>query len=259
MKNFLAGATVACILASAEILRELHTFEVRHYSIPLPKMKKEEKRKVLFLTDLHGKEYGKENRRLIKKIREEKPDYILIGGDMLTRTKKETEQKALRLFSHLAGICPVYAANGNHEQKMKENLEDYGSRYEKYKEAVKSTGVHLLENDSVSLHFGEQPVKVTGLEIPLSCYSRVKNTRFCLPIIRPLSHSIGSGGQILCCPDIFMEESSESRESAALLRRSLSCSQDIPEIYIKKTDIFPLSAKGLGPTRSMSVSLIRQN
>ena len=45
MKNFLAGATVACILASAEILRELHTFEVRHYSIPLPKMKKEEKRK----------------------------------------------------------------------------------------------------------------------------------------------------------------------------------------------------------------------
>ena len=57
---------------------------------------------------------------------------------------------------------------------MKENLEDYGSRYEKYKEAVKSTGVHLLENDSVSLHFGEQPVKVTGLEIPLSCYSRVK-------------------------------------------------------------------------------------
>lgn len=161
---------------------------------------------------------------------------------------------------------------------MKENLEDYGSRYEKYKEAVKSTGVHLLENDSVSLHFGEQPVKVTGLEIPLSCYSRVKreelrvsqitkrvgvsekkNTRFCLPTIRPLSHSIGSGGQILCCPDIFMEESSESRESAALLRRSLSCSQDIPEICIKKTDIFPLSAKGLGPTRSMSVSLIRQN
>lgn len=174
MKNFLAGATVACILASAEILRELHTFEVRHYSIPLPKMKKEEKRKVLFLTDLHGKEYGKENRRLIKKIREEKPDYILIGGDMLTRTKKETEQKALRLFSHLAGICPVYAANGNHEQKMKENLEDYGTRYEKYKEAVKSTGVHLLENDSVSLHFEGQPVKVTGLEIPLSCYSRVK-------------------------------------------------------------------------------------
>ena len=36
---------------------------------------------------------------------------------------------------------------------MKENLEDYGTRYEKYKEAVKSTGVHLLENDSVSLHF----------------------------------------------------------------------------------------------------------
>lgn len=48
MKNFLAGATVACILASAEILRELHTFEVRHYSIPLPKMKKKRKEKFCF-------------------------------------------------------------------------------------------------------------------------------------------------------------------------------------------------------------------
>ena len=174
MKNFLTGAAAACILAGAEMLRELHTFEVRRYSIPLPKMKRGEERKVLFLTDLHGKEYGKENGRLIKKIREEKPDYILIGGDMLTRTKKETEQKALRLFSHLAGICPVYAANGNHEQKMKENPEDYGTRYEKYKEALKNTGVRLLENNSVKLFFGEQPVKVTSLEIPLSCYSRIK-------------------------------------------------------------------------------------
>ena len=53
MKNFLAGTTVACILASAEILRELHTFEVRPYSIPLPKMNQEERREVLFLSDLH--------------------------------------------------------------------------------------------------------------------------------------------------------------------------------------------------------------
>ena len=110
----------------------------------------------MFLTDLHGKEYGKENRRLIKKIREEKPDYILIGGDMLTRTKKKQSSKAFTaFFSSCRYLTRSMRQTENHEQKMKENLEDYGTRYEKYKEAVKSTGVHLLENDSVSLHLGD--------------------------------------------------------------------------------------------------------
>lgn len=174
MKNFAVGAAALFALTGAEIIRELHSFQVRRYRIPLSKLKKDENIKVLFLTDLHGKQYGKGNRKLISKISKEDPDYILIGGDMLTRAKEETEQTALQFFGEIVRICPVYMANGNHEQKMKEKPECYGFRYERYKEAVEKTGVHLLENDSVRLMFGEQPVRVTGLEIPLTCYKRMK-------------------------------------------------------------------------------------
>lgn len=182
-KDFVAGAAGVCMFAAAEIIRELHFFQIRRYSISLPGMKKGQKTKVLFLTDLHGKQYGKANRKLIAKIREEDPDYILVGGDTLTRTKRETERAAVLLLAQLTRICPVYMANGNHEQKMKEKTDCYGKRYKRYKEAVKKAGVHLLENRSVHLLFGDQPVRVTGLEIPLSCYSRTKGEELSVPQI----------------------------------------------------------------------------
>lgn len=184
MKALIAGAAAVCALGAAEIVRELCTFQVRRYSIPLPGMGSEEKVKVLFLTDLHGKQYGKDNGKLLGKIREEEPDYILIGGDMVTRTEEETEKTALRLFSQLTAICPVYMANGNHEQKMKENREYFGNRYEKYKREVEKTGVRLLENGSAYLKFGSRTVRVSGLEVPLSCYSRFKGEELQVSQIR---------------------------------------------------------------------------
>lgn len=192
MKNFVAGAIALCALAGVEVIRELHSFQVRRYRIPLSEMKKEEKVKVLFLTDLHGKQYGKGNIKLINKIREEAPDYIFIGGDMLTRRKEETEQTVMRFLEEIVHICPVYMANGNHEQKMKEKPEYYGARYERYRDAVKETGIHLLENDSVRLMFGQQPVRVTGLEIPLTCYKRMKKEN--LPISQ-IVDLVGNAGK----------------------------------------------------------------
>ena len=39
--------------------------------------------KVVVISDIHGKEYGKENKRLLDKISEQKPDAIFVVGDML--------------------------------------------------------------------------------------------------------------------------------------------------------------------------------
>ena len=103
---------------------------------------------MVFLSDLHGKEYGRENRRLLEQVEREEPDCILVGGDMLTRTQPETDRTAAALMRRLAAVAPVYAANGNHEQKMKENRRQYQDRYERYRDALMGAGVHLLENET---------------------------------------------------------------------------------------------------------------
>lgn len=170
-KKPLALLGASALVCAGEMARELSTFRVRRYREEIPGMERGSKIRMVFLSDLHGKEYGRENRRLLEQVEREEPDCILVGGDMLTRTQPETDRTAAALMRRLAAVAPVYAANGNHEQKMKENRRQYQDRYERYRDALMGAGVHLLENETCLFQKGSFQAALTGLEIPLSCYS----------------------------------------------------------------------------------------
>ena len=75
-------------------------------------------------------------------------------------------------WKNLPAICPVYCANGNHEQKLKELPDKYEQSYEGYKKALTACGIHMLENASETVRLDEAPVRISGLEIPLRAYAR---------------------------------------------------------------------------------------
>ena len=110
--------------------------------------------KIVFLSDLHNKEYGSGNQRLLDAIRREAPDLILVGGDMLIRSTGEKSEHAAAFLERLPAIAPVYCANGNHEQKMKECEETYGEAYRKYRKRLADSGIHMLENELIRFGFG---------------------------------------------------------------------------------------------------------
>lgn len=74
--------------------------------------------KLVVLADLHNHSYGKNNTRLIKKIEELSPDYILIAGDMIVKYKSSHPSNAFSLLEKLSERYQIYYAYGNHEQKM---------------------------------------------------------------------------------------------------------------------------------------------
>ncbi len=172
MEKLAVLAGVGAFTLILEIWRELQGFVVRRFRIQLPyKTESGEAVKLIFLSDLHGKQYGNRNQELIAAIAKERPDYILIGGDLLTRDSASTERTALSLLRRLVKICPVYLANGNHEQRMRMNPEEYRGRYEKYIREVKSLGVHVLVNATEDCDMKGIPAAISGLEIPLACYA----------------------------------------------------------------------------------------
>ncbi len=174
-KMLLTAAALSAAALCGEIWREVHYFRSVTYRIRSKKLEGIEKdRKIIFLSDLHNQTYGKGNKRLLEKIRKINPALVLIGGDMLVGRKGASYQAALEFVTELAGLFPVYYANGNHEQRMKEFPEEYGEAYAKYKEALCRAGVHFLENDSKELLCGRCRLKITGLEIPLECYRHFK-------------------------------------------------------------------------------------
>lgn len=168
MKYFIITICVLVLIVLLEMKRELTHFKTKEYVIRLKNLKIGQK--VLFLSDMHNHVYGKDNDDLLNAIRKEEPDYIWIGGDMLVGKSGISYQTALAFVKQLPVICPVYYANGNHEQRMKEIPENYDLSYEEYKKELVEAGVHFLENNSEILEWDGLKVKLTGLEIPLGCY-----------------------------------------------------------------------------------------
>ena len=49
---------------------------------------------IVFLTDLHNKEFGEENSRLLETVRKVKPDAVLFGGDGMVAKRGNSQDPA---------------------------------------------------------------------------------------------------------------------------------------------------------------------
>ena len=109
----LLGA-VAVIFAAAVLSALLSRFAltVSRYELTEPAL--DRPIRIVQLTDLHNSEFGRENRRLVELVAEQKPDLILLTGDLLNQEQERTDV-ALKLIRKLAAVAPVYASYGNHE------------------------------------------------------------------------------------------------------------------------------------------------
>lgn len=165
---------ILVLLLVMEIYREVHCFKRTDYTIASEKIRvpENEEKRVIFLSDMHNQQYGPDNRELVMAIKDAKPDLIFIGGDMLIGKEDVDYEPALAFVKEIVKMCPVYYANGNHEQRMKENPEDFQYSYETYKETLEANGVVFLENETYN--FSEWNVELKGIEIPLGCYRRFR-------------------------------------------------------------------------------------
>lgn len=171
-------SAVLAVLFIAEVWRELHSFKVTRYTIKLGRLPESvDGLRIVFLSDLHNREYGRENERLYQAVRAEQPDLILIGGDMLVGKDGVSYEPARRFVRKLPEICPVYYANGNHEQRMKEEPENYSDSYTEYKAVLEQSGVRFLENESKVLSVRNMCVELCALELPLDTYRKLKKAQ----------------------------------------------------------------------------------
>ena len=158
----------------AEVERELHTFCITRYEVLSPKWNGEKSGKIIFLSDLHNHEYGLHNKKLIDKIKMENPELILIGGDILVGKEDISYESAAKFVEAICKIAPVYYANGNHEQRMKEKPEKYGDAFVKYKKRLLDAGVCFLENESAEVELDGNKLSLTGLELRMEVYEKMK-------------------------------------------------------------------------------------
>lgn len=107
--------------------------------------------RVVFLSDLHNKQFGKNNSQLLEAIDQIGPDAVLVGGDMINGKPGEKLDRAVNLLRALKEKYPVYYANGNHEHRIKLYPETYGDEAERYAAALAGVGIAPMVNTHVQL------------------------------------------------------------------------------------------------------------
>lgn len=131
--------------------------------------------RAVVITDLHNKSFGRNNELLLAAIREQTPDFILVGGDIPTAKPGKSLDIAISFLRELTKEYTVYYANGNHEHRMKLYPETYGDMWERYESALKELGVKLLVNEKVELP--ECGLCIYGSEIEKKYYIRFKTAQ----------------------------------------------------------------------------------
>lgn len=146
-----------CIIILCELVSVafcIITISLDSYSVPLKSLTYPVR--VILLSDLHGKSFGRENSRLIAKIREQSPDAIFLDGDMIDRSADSADiQELLRLIARLREIAPVYFAPGNHEL---EYMQTDASLLTQVAEA----GAVVVNDSYVDVTIAGQPLRIGG-------------------------------------------------------------------------------------------------
>ena len=112
--------------------------------------------KILQLSDLHNKSFGKNQVFLLNKIRKLNPDIILITGDLIDRRRTDFEP-VLHLLKGLHSI-PVYYVPGNHEA--------WSDCYAQLKDILISHELVVLENEERYIVRDDQKLYLYGLKDP---------------------------------------------------------------------------------------------
>lgn len=176
---FLIAIAVAIAFFLVVMAIDCHRFVVREYVCESDKLHKNGK--IVMLSDLHNKSFGKNNEKLMEAIDNEAPDMIVIAGDMYTSEKGEDNSKTAEFVCRLAKKYPVYYGNGNHEHKTKVNTDVFGDIYQSYAMRLKQAGVVMLENERITLP--AYNMDIYGIEIDREYYGKFK--KLTMPVSYP--------------------------------------------------------------------------
>lgn len=108
--------------------------------------------KIVHLTDLHGAEFGKNNKSLISKVINQKPDFVVITGDMYTFGKDHEKKTAINLMAELAKTVPVYFVPGEND------------RSEDYYNSLTEANVNVMNYKNKDITIRDTKISLYGID-----------------------------------------------------------------------------------------------
>ena len=113
--------------------------------------------RIVFVSDLHLKEYGKDNGRLLKKIRDLEPSLIAVVGDSIIYNV-DNHDSAINFLNRASEIAPTYFSAGNHEWSQLFDNQDS----KLYNDLV-NCNARFLNNELCTLNVNGENIIICGM------------------------------------------------------------------------------------------------
>lgn len=155
-KRYLLMIFLLLAIISSAIFYGNNTIDISTYTLTSKKMIKDNV-KIIQISDLHCKSFGKAQQILLAQIENISPDIIVITGDLIDgRTNPKNYNNSFILVNELADKYPIYYVTGNHEY--------YADYAEEIKEKLSSLGVIVLDNSSSHTSIKNTSFNIWGID-----------------------------------------------------------------------------------------------
>jgi predicted MPP superfamily phosphohydrolase len=151
----MAGIPLIILVQAAIIVFAFNqSLSVSHYSVKSEKISGQVK--LALVTDYHSCDYGDGQRELLNAIDTERPDAILLCGDIFD--DKLPSDNTMEFIAGIPDRYPCYYVSGNHEF--------WSGRADEFKDILASYGVKVLEGASEVLGVRGDIIRINGIDDP---------------------------------------------------------------------------------------------
>lgn len=153
-KKVILGLIIVLVIIF--LYRENNSIVITQFSFKYSKLPEEfSGYKILHISDLHNKNFGKNQEKIMKYVNDINPDIVVITGDIIDR-RRYNEEPSLNLVKQLADVCSVYYVTGNHEA--------WSGKFDDLKEKLIKSNAKVLRNKKVELIKGNSKINILGID-----------------------------------------------------------------------------------------------
>ena len=146
---------------------------IEHYHIHSDRHHLKRKIRLAFISDTHGC-FQEKSEEILKGLKEISPDYILLGGDLVTRGDAASIEDTFIFLEAIKEMAPCYCAFGNHEMAL-DKIAVMGYSRKIFLQELENIGIHCVYNQNLSLEDGQ--VSLAGLCLPLDYFGRKSKSK----------------------------------------------------------------------------------
>lgn len=154
----LLSIVILIVLLFFYINYENNSLQISNYEITNNKIPNEfNDYKIIQISDFHNTKSTKLTNTLVKEIENQKPNLILITGDLIDSRTKDINV-AIDFVKKIKKCAPIYFVSGNHEARI--------SDYSELKAKLRENDVIILDNKVDAIELNDSKIKVLGIDDP---------------------------------------------------------------------------------------------